>query len=38
MEGKAILFKQFADVDAVPIILDTQDPDQIIQTISNIAP
>jgi malate dehydrogenase (oxaloacetate-decarboxylating) len=38
MEGKAILFKQFANIDAVPIILNTQDPDQIIQTISNIAP
>lgn len=38
MEGKAILFKGFGDVDAVPIVLDTQDPDQIIQTIINIAP
>ena len=38
MEGKAILFKEFGWVDAVPIVLDTQDPDQIIETIKNIAP
>lgn len=38
MEGKAMLFKQFADVDAFPICLDTQDTDQIIETIKNIAP
>lgn len=38
MEGKAALFKRFADVDGIPIVLDTQNPDEIIQTIKNIAP
>ncbi|PJC37133.1 NAD-dependent malic enzyme [Candidatus Peregrinibacteria bacterium CG_4_9_14_0_2_um_filter_53_11] len=38
MEGKAILFKQFADVDAFPICLSTQDPDEVIKTVKNIAP
>jgi malate dehydrogenase (oxaloacetate-decarboxylating) len=38
MEGKAALFKQFADVDAFPICLDTKDPDEIVQTVKNIAP
>ena len=38
MEGKAILFKEFGDVDAIPIILDTQDSDEIVKTILNIAP
>lgn len=38
MEGKSMLFKQFGDVDAYPIILDTQDTEEIIQTIKNIAP
>lgn len=38
MEGKCILFKSFAGVDAVPICLDTQDPEKIIETILNIAP
>ncbi len=38
MEGKAILFKEFADIDAVPIVLNTQDTEQIIKTIKNIAP
>lgn len=38
MEGKAMLFKQFADVDAFPICLDTQDTETIIATIKNIAP
>jgi malate dehydrogenase (oxaloacetate-decarboxylating) len=38
MEGKAALFKTFADVDAVPIVLDTQDTDEIIETIIRIAP
>ncbi|WP_028544838.1 NAD-dependent malic enzyme [Paenibacillus taiwanensis] len=38
MEGKAMLFKQFAGVDAFPICLDTQDPDEIVQTIVAIAP
>lgn len=38
MEGKAILFKHFANVDAFPICLATQDPEEIIQTVKNIAP
>ncbi|GFN29876.1 NAD-dependent malic enzyme [Paenibacillus xylaniclasticus] len=38
MEGKAMLFKQFADVDAFPICLDTQDTEQIIATVKAIAP
>ncbi len=38
MEGKAILFKEFADIDAFPMVLNTQDPDEIIKTIINIAP
>lgn len=38
MEGKAILFKQFANVDAVPICLSTKDPQQIVDTVVNIAP
>ena len=38
MEGKSILFKQFGGVDAFPICLDTQDTQQIIETIVNIAP
>lgn len=38
MEGKAMLFKKFANVDAFPICLATQDTEQIIQTIRNIAP
>ncbi len=38
MEGKSILMKNFANLDSVPIILDTQDTEQIIQTISNISP
>lgn len=38
MEGKAMLFKAFADVDAFPICLDTKDPEQIIQTVKFIAP
>ncbi|WP_028611645.1 NAD-dependent malic enzyme [Paenibacillus harenae] len=38
MEGKAMLFKQLADVDAFPICLETQDTEAIIQTIKNIAP
>jgi malate dehydrogenase (oxaloacetate-decarboxylating) len=38
MEGKAVLFKQFANVDAFPICLNTQDTEQIIQTVKNIAP
>ena len=38
MEGKAMLFKEFAGVDAFPICLATQDTDQIVETIKNIAP
>jgi malate dehydrogenase (oxaloacetate-decarboxylating) len=38
MEGKALLFKEFGGVDAVPICLDTTDPDEIIETIVRIAP
>lgn len=38
MEGKAALFKTFADVDAVPIVLDTQDTEEIIETVLRIAP
>lgn len=38
MEGKAALFKTFADVDAFPIVLDTQDTDEIVETIIRIAP
>ncbi len=38
MEGKAVLFKEFGNVNAVPICLDTQDPDEIVQTVINIAP
>lgn len=38
MEGKAILFKEFADVDSFPICLDTQDDDEIVRTVKNIAP
>lgn len=38
MEGKAILFKQFADIDAVPIVLSTQDSDEIIKIVEGIAP
>lgn len=38
MEGKALIFKEFADVDAWPIVLDTQDPDEIVRTIIHIAP
>jgi malate dehydrogenase (oxaloacetate-decarboxylating) len=38
MEGKAALFKRFADVDAWPVCLDTQDVDEIIRTVQIIAP
>jgi len=38
MEGKAILFKEFADVDAFPICLDTTDVDEIVQAVKMIAP
>ncbi len=38
MEGKAILFKEFAGVDAIPICLDTQDVDEIVRTCKLLAP
>ncbi|MEG2200218.1 MAG: NAD-dependent malic enzyme, partial [Anaerovorax sp.] len=38
MEGKAILFKAFGGLDAIPICLDTQDPDEIVHIVKNIAP
>lgn len=38
MEGKCVLFKSFADVDAVPLVLNTQDPDEIVETVLRIAP
>lgn len=38
MEGKALIFKEMADVDAWPIVLDTQDPDEIIRIVRAIAP
>ena len=38
MEGKALLFKEFAEVDAFPICLDTKDPDEIVAAVKNIAP
>lgn len=38
MEGKCVLFKEFGNVNAVPICLDTQDTEEIISTVKNIAP
>jgi malate dehydrogenase (oxaloacetate-decarboxylating) len=38
MEGKAMLFKEFAGLDAFPICLDTQDTDEIVKAVKNIAP
>lgn len=38
MEGKAVLFKRFADIDAFPICLDTQDPKEIVNIIKKISP
>jgi len=38
MEGKAALFKRFAGIDAWPLCLDTQDPDQIVEVVRAIAP
>jgi len=38
MEGKAVLFKRFADIDAFPIALDTTDVDEIVATVTAIAP
>src|SRR3989344_6052702 len=38
MEGKCVLFKEFAGLDAFPICLDTQDPEEIIKTVKYLAP
>src|SRR5882724_996824 len=38
MEGKAVLFKQFGGVDAVPVCLDTQDTEEIIAAVTALAP
>lgn len=38
MEGKALIFKEFAGIDAWPIVLDTQDPDEIVRVVQAIAP
>src|SRR6185295_17116626 len=38
MEGKAMLFKEFAGVDAFPICLDTKDPDEIVAAVKHMAP
>ncbi len=38
MEGKAVLYKKYADIDAVPIVLASQDPEEIIQAVKMIAP
>lgn len=38
MEGKCVLFKNFANIDAFPICLDTNDVDEIVNTVKNIAP
>ncbi len=38
MEGKAVIFKEVAGVDAFPIVLDTQDVDAVVETVKNIAP
>ncbi len=38
MEGKALIFKQLAGIDAWPIVLDTKDPDEIVRTVLAIAP
>lgn len=38
MEGKSALFKQFADLNAIPIVLDTKDPDDIVETLVRLRP
>lgn len=38
MEGKAILFKKFGNIDAVPLVLNTQDPDEIVSIVQAISP
>lgn len=37
MEGKALLFKHFANIDSIPIVLDTKDPDELVNTIKTMA-
>lgn len=38
MEGKCVIFKEMADVDAFPLVLDTQDTDAIVETVKRVAP
>lgn len=38
MEGKALLMKQFGGIDAIPLVIDTQNPEEIIRFVKNIAP
>lgn len=38
MEGKAILFKEFADIEAVPLCIDTTDPEKIVETVAMLSP
>ena len=38
MEGKAALFRTFAGLNSIPLVLDTTDPDQIVQTLINLRP
>ncbi len=38
MEGKCVLFKEFADIDAVPVLIDTNDTEEIVRTVKNISP
>jgi malate dehydrogenase (oxaloacetate-decarboxylating) len=38
MEGKAALFREFAGLNSVPIVLDTSDPDEIVETVAHLAP
>jgi malate dehydrogenase (oxaloacetate-decarboxylating) len=38
MEGKALLFKEFAGIDAIPLCLDTRDVDEIVETVAHLAP
>jgi malate dehydrogenase (oxaloacetate-decarboxylating) len=38
MEGKAVLFKEFGGINAIPIVLNTQDPDEVIRVVEAIAP
>lgn len=38
MEGKALLMKQFADIDAIPLVVDTQNPEEIIRFVKHVSP